>query len=104
MKPYETYKVYDNVKKIGIDYYEVPYTGYGADGTLVCIGTEDFSKERLRSQTKVFSVFCYNGKTMHGAYREGYRMTECVGTLRVSSNAPKLTVAKRLYENVARVN
>lgn len=113
MKKYETYRVYGNPKKIGIvpmgaismDYYEVPYTEYRADGTIVCIGTEDFSSESLRKCTKRFDVYCYNGKTLHGAYREGYKRTEWVGSLRTSKNACKIAVARMVYgDNVARVN
>lgn len=104
MKDFETYRVYGKKTKISDNYYELAYTEYRADGTIKCKGTEDFTKERLHSQTKTFDVYCYNGKTMHGVIREGYRMTDCVGTLRVSNNAPKLTVAKRLYENAARVS
>lgn len=99
MKQYETYKVYGNAKKIGNDYYEVPYTEYYADGTIKCESTEDFSRERLHKGTKRFDVYCYNGETLHGAYREGYKRTECVGTLRVSKNACKIAVARMIYGN-----
>ena len=30
-------------------YYEVPYTEYREDGSILCIGTEDFSSERLKT-------------------------------------------------------
>lgn len=104
MKQFDTFKVYGKAKKIGINYYEVPYTEYYVDGTKRCIGTEDFTSERLRSQTKTFSVYCYNGEILHGAYREGYKRTDCVGTLRVSKNACKIAVARMIYgDNVSYV-
>lgn len=89
MKQYETFKVYGKIKKISQDYFEVTYTEYYANGKIKCISTEDFSSERLLEQTKTFKVYCYNGKIMNGAYRGGYRMTDCVGTLRVSKNSCK---------------
>ena len=97
-------RIYTSVKKIGNDYYEAKYEEY-TDNELTCVGTEDFSKERLKNATKKFDVFCYNGKTMHGAYREGYRMTDCVGTMRISKSSSKITAARIKYgaENVARV-
>ena len=30
-------------------YYEVPYTEYREDGSILCTGTEDFSSERLKT-------------------------------------------------------
>lgn len=30
-------------------YYEVPYTEYREDGSILCTGTEDFSGERLKT-------------------------------------------------------
>lgn len=99
MKQYETFKVYEKEKKIGHDYYEVPYTEYYANGEIKCISTEDFSSERLRKQTKTFDVYCYNGEILHGAYREGYKRTDCVGRLRVSQNACKISVARMIYGN-----
>ena len=100
----KTMRIYTSVKKIRNDYYEAEYQEY-TDDILTGAGTEDFSGERLRTATKKFDVYCYNGKTMHGAYREGYRMTDCVGTLRISKGGSKIAAARIMYgaENVARV-
>lgn len=99
----ETYKLYVDVKKLsgtGADsYYEVAYKEFTYDGTLVSCGTEDFSYSRLRSGTKVYSVYVYNGRLN----KAGGRMTDCVGNIRISKNACAIKVARNLYDNVARV-
>lgn len=99
-----TYRVYTDVKKINEDYYEATYKEYR--GTQqIGYGKEDFSKARLQAATKKFDVFGYNGRVMHGVYREGYKMTDWCGTLRTSKNACKIQVARMIYgENVARVS
>lgn len=51
MKMPKTYRVYTNVKKIGEDYYEASYKEYTGN-KLTGYGTEDFSKERLKTATK----------------------------------------------------
>lgn len=100
----KTTRIYGKVTKLHDDYYEVEYEEY-TDDIPTGAGTEDFINERLRDQTKKFDVYCYNGKTMKGAYRDGYRMTDCVGTMRISKNSSKITAARIKYgaENVARV-
>ena len=100
-----TYRIYTNVKKIGVDYYEATYTEYREDGSVCGAGTEDFSGARLRKATKVYNVYKHNGKVMHGAYREGYKMTDCVGTVRMSAGAVATRAAKTVYgDDVVRVS
>ena len=36
-------------------YFEIPYTEYREDGTILCTGTEDFSSERLK-EIKYFEI------------------------------------------------
>lgn len=97
------YRLYINVKKIsgsGADsYYEAKYKEFTSDGEFVCCGTEDFSQSRLYAATKVYSVYVYNGRTN----KAGGKMTDCVGSIRISKNACAVKAARRLYENVARV-
>ena len=103
MKSLKVYKVYREVRKIREDYYEAVYTEYTqADGQvrITGYGTEDFSKERLKSATKVFDVYKYNGKVN----KAGGRMTDCVGSIRTSKNACKIQVARMLLgDDVVRV-
>ena len=95
----KTYRVYTNVKKIGEDYYEAEYKEY-IGNELHCIGTEDFSKQRLHSATMSFDVYKHSGRIN----RAGGKMTECVGTIRTSRNACKIAVARMMYGDVARVS
>lgn len=74
-------RIYTRLRKIGDDYYEAEYKDYRPDGTVSGYGFEDFSGERLEVQTKKYEVHVYNGKTMHGAVREGWRMTDIVGNV-----------------------
>lgn len=100
----KTYRIYSDIKKIGDDYYEAKYTEYFEDGTVHCVGTEDFSGERLRKGTKKYKVYKHDGRVMHGAYREGYKMTENVGSVRMSINAVAIKAAKMIYgADVARI-
>ncbi len=98
-----TYRLYTSLKKIsgsGADsYYEAKYKEFTSDGKLVCCGTEDFSRSRLYTATKVYSVYVYNGRTN----KAGGKMTDCAGNIRISKSACAIKVARRLYENVARV-
>ena len=99
-------RIYGRLRKIGDDYYEAEYKDYRPDGTVFGYGFEDFSGERLEAQTKKYEVHVYNGKTMHGAVREGWRMTDIVGNvMRVSVKTNGLTAARILHKNkdVARV-
>lgn len=99
-------RIYTRLRKIGDDYYEAEYKDYRPDGTVSGYGCEDFSGERLDAQTKKYEVHVYNGKTMHGAVREGWRMTDIVGNvMRVSVKTNGLTAARILHKNkdVARV-
>ena len=99
-------RIYGRLRKIGDDYYEAEYKDYRPDGTVFGYGFEDFSGERLKAQTKKYEVHVYNGKTMHGAVREGWRMTDIVGNvMRVSVKTNGLTAARILHKNkdVARV-
>lgn len=95
----ETYRVYTSVKKIGENYYEATYKEYTGN-KQTGFGKEDFSKERLKTATKVFDVFEHNGRVN----KSGGKMTDCCGTIRTSKNACKIKVAKMIYgKNVARV-
>ena len=40
---------------------------------------------------------------MHGVRHDGWRMTDNVGTIRISHKSSGLAAAKLLYKNVARV-
>lgn len=96
-------RIYTRLRKIGDDYYEAEYKDYRPDGSVSGYGCEDFSGERLETQTKKYEVHVYNGKTMHGT-REGWRMTDTLGNLlRVSAKTSGLTAARTIYKNVARV-
>lgn len=97
------FRVYTKYKKIGDNYYEATYKEYTKDGRLVAKGSEDFSGERLLAPTKQYKVYCYNGRVMHGTAHEGWRMTDCKGTIMMSNNAVAIKVAKILYKNVSRV-
>ena len=99
---YMNIRIYLSVRKIADDYYEAKYKDYLPDGTQVGFGYEDFSGERLREQTKKYAVYTYNGRVMHGT-REGWRMTDCSGTIRVSKKNSGLAAAKIQYKDVARV-
>lgn len=96
-------RVYISVKRIADNYYEAKYKDFYSDGTVAAYGCEDFSGERLRDQTKQYSVHVYNGKVMHGVRHDGWRMTDNVGTIRISHKSSGLAAAKLLYKNVARV-
>ena len=91
-----TYRIYKSVKKIGADYYEAEYIEYDENGRIKGAGYEDFSKERLRAQMKVWRVRTYTGKVMHGAYREGWRMTEVNSELIRLSARGTAKIAKSL--------
>lgn len=95
----KTYRLYTNVKKIGDDYYEAKYKELTYNGRLISIGIEDFSRERLYSATKIYSVYAYNGRIN----KAGGKMTDCVGDIRISKTACAVKAARSLYENVAYV-
>lgn len=95
----KTYRLYTNVKKIGDDYYEAAYKELTYGGRIVGAGTEDFSRERLYSATRIYSVYAYNGRTN----KAGGKMTDCVGDIRISKSACAIKAARSLYSNVARV-
>lgn len=84
------FRIYTSVKKIGDDYYEAEFEEYSDDGELHYTGIEDFCKQLLQSKTAIYGVYKYSGQVMHGAYREGYKMTECVGYIRISKSALKI--------------
>ena len=96
-------RIYLKVRRLAEDYYEAQYREYNADGTLCGGGYEDFSKERLKSQTKYYEVRTFTGKVMHGTRNEGWRMTAISGWIRVSAKTSGLTAAKMAFKNVARV-
>lgn len=96
-------RIYLNVRKLAENYFEAHYREYYPDGTLCGGGYEDFSEERLKSQTKRYRVRTYSGKVMHGARHEGWRMTDIAGFICVSAGTSGLTAAKIAFENVARV-
>lgn len=97
-------RIYLSIKKIGEDYFEAKYKDFYPDGTVAAYGCEDFSGERLKNQTKKYEVRVYNGKTMHGAAHDGWRMTDTVGNImRVSAKTSGLAAAKILYKNAGRV-
>lgn len=96
-------RIYLNVRRLAENYYEAQYREYNADGTLCGGGYEDFSKERLESQTKYYEVRTFTGKVMHGARHEGWRMTAISGWIRVSAKTSGLTAAKMAFKDVARV-
>ena len=93
------FRIYTKVKKIADDYYEVSYKEYNADERLVGTGTEDFSGARLKTATKQYAVFVYNGRIN----RADGKMTDHVATIRMSKNTVAIQAARMLYENVARV-
>lgn len=99
----KTYRLYTSIKKIGgsgVDsYYEAAYKELTYDGEIVSCGTEDFSYSRLHSATKTYSVYVYNGRIN----KAGGKMTDCVGSIRVSKNACAIKAARNLYDNVARI-
>jgi len=95
----KTYRLYTSVKKIGDDYYEAKYKELTYSGELVSAGTEDFSRARLYSATRIYSVCAYNGRTN----KAGGKMTDCVGSIRISKSACAIKAARSLYNNVARV-
>ena len=96
-------RIYLSIKKIGEDYFEARYKDFYPDGTVAAYGCEDFSGERLRSQTKRYEVRVYNGQIMHGARYEGRKMTSFANDIRVSAKSSGLAAAKILYKNAARV-
>ena len=96
-------RIYLGVKKIGDNYFEAKYKDFYPDGTVAGYGYEDFSEERIKAYTKQYKVRVYNGKTMHGARHDGWRMTDVAGSIRVSANASGLAAAKMIYTNTARV-
>ena len=54
-------------------YYEVPYTEYREDGSILCTGTEDFSSERLKT-LKTYEVVKQTGeKTKRSGINVGGR-------------------------------
>lgn len=54
-------------------YYEVPYTEYREDGTILCVGTEDFLGERLRT-LKTYEIVEKTGeKTKASSINKGGR-------------------------------
>lgn len=99
----KTYKLYTSIKRIsgsGDDsYYEAAYKELTYDGETVSCGTEDFDYRRLHSATKLYYVYVYSGRLN----KAGGKMTDCVGSIRISKNACAIKAARSLYDNVARV-
>lgn len=89
------FRIYGTKKQLSVDkecpYYEVEYKEYKADGTLYCVGTEDFSEKRLRTATKTYGIYTYRDTER--------RRTECSGGMRISLNAYAIRVAKFLFES-----
>ena len=64
-------RIYDTKKAVTITpatkengyngYFEVPYTEYREDGSILCQGTEDFSGERLKT-LKTYEVVKQTGE------------------------------------------
>lgn len=62
-----------NKKKIARDYFEIPYIEYRKDGSIYSTGTEDFTKERLKS-LKTYEIVSPTGeKTKESSLHKGGR-------------------------------
>ena len=92
------YRIYTKVTKIGDDYYEAEYKEIDYTGRQTGYGVEDFSGNRLRTATKLYEVYQHNGRIN----KAGGRMTDYVGTVRVSKNASGLKAAIKVYGKAAR--
>ena len=68
-------RIYGKRKAIAEHYYEYEYKEYREDGTLKCIGTEDFSAERLRTLEHRF-IWTWDGQKLN---KGGYRWFEFDG-------------------------
>jgi hypothetical protein len=93
------FRIYMTVNQIGYDYYEAEYQEYTPDGVPVECGTEDFTKARLKSDTKNYAVYVYTGKVNEA----GKRTIGIVGYIRMSNHCIPKQVASLVYENVALV-
>ena len=58
-------KEYGKARKINNDYYEVEYIEYRDDGSVRFVGTEDFSRKRLRTLA-YYSIHIPTGKLNKG--------------------------------------
>lgn len=96
----KTIRIYGKITKIKEDCYKVEYRDY-TEGKCVWGGTEEFTLERLMTDTKKFDVYCYNGRLT----RAGGKMAVWSGSMRIAEGNSKLEAAKIVYgeEKVARV-
>lgn len=99
MKEFEKIRIYTNVRKLDYDYYAVTYKEYDSNGKQTGYGVEYFSGKRFRTATKLYLVYQYNGREN----KAGGKMTDCIGSVRVSRNTSGLKAAIIIYGNVARV-
>jgi hypothetical protein len=66
-------RIYGKPKELQEKYYEVPYKEYRADGSILQLGTEDFSSQRLKTLKKKY-VWTWNGEKRN---KGGHRWFEC---------------------------
>ena len=74
-------RIYGKRKEIAPNYYEVEYKEIRPDGTLKQTGTEDFTRERLKSATDWRNIYTWDGQRRN---KGGARWFEYRETVRVS--------------------
>ena len=87
-------RIYGKLNKISEGYFEVPYKEYRPDGSLKATGSEDFTADRLHSQTHYYSIRTWDGQRRNAG---GYRWFEDQGSFRVDSRQGLKEYAARQY-------
>ena len=86
-KTLNTWESKDESGRMRVTQYEVSYKDYDAEtGSLVGIGSEDFSPERLRKQTEERWVYTWDGVRRN---KGGYRWFDARGSLHFRKSGRK---------------
>ena len=88
-------KRYFKSKKIAENYFEVDYIEYREDGTAKCSGSEDFSRERIKT-LHIWDVCTPTGKLNKG----NQRMWKSLTTIRTYTAKEARKIAESLYPDM----